>query len=163
LNHPNLNVTIPLASDDRGVHAFSMAWRRIILWAVVGASLLLGGVAQADGPILTGSTIKIEDATAKAKDVFVGEFTDLGPTVPSSPNMAAFTRATVKVLNTLRGSVKGEIMLEFDIFGINHEDLPKIGTSYFFFVIPEGGRFSALKILPVTEANTALLSKLIQK
>ncbi len=59
--------------------------------------------------------------------------------------------------------MKGEIILEFDIFGINHEALPKIGTTYIFFVNSAGERLSALKILPVTEANTALLNRLIQK
>jgi len=105
----------------------------------------------------------MQDAAAKGHGVFVGKFTDLGPTTPTSPNMAAFLSARVKVLKVLRGSVKpkDEVMLEFDIFGINREALPQLGAAYIFFVTSEGERLVAIKILPATDATIDSVEKFI--
>jgi hypothetical protein len=139
-------------------NAFSM----LTLWMLLNLVLGLQPVKAQNEPLLSGSTLKSEDIAVKVDAVFVGEITDPGLTVPTSPGMASYNGVQVKVLQVLRGSIDAQtITVKLDIFAANREEPPKVGTQYIFFVKKDGDRFTALKLLPATDDHITKVKALI--
>ena len=127
------------------------------------------GILRADdAPILPGSQIETKDALTRSDAVFVGELIKLGGAVVARSISPTFLGNDVKVLQVLRGSVEGHILVSISISGPAHEEPPSEGGTYIFFVhkTTEGGGlpfspFGVIKLLPATDANIAEVKKLI--
>jgi hypothetical protein len=127
-------------------------------------SIILGAPAACaqNELVLSGSTLKSEDIATKVDIVFVGEITDPGLTLPTSPGMASYNGIQVKVIQFLRGSFNAQtITIKLDILAANREEPPKVGAQYILFVKKDGNRFTALKLLPSTDDQIAKVKALI--
>jgi hypothetical protein len=118
-------------------------------------------VTPNDSIKLPGSTFKEEDVAPRSDSIFIGEIMDMGPSAPTSPGTASFNGVRVKVLQILRGSIGSEITVEITSFALEHEALPKVGSSYIFFVKKDGDRFTAVKLLPATDDHITKVKGLI--
>src|ERR1700677_3051284 len=174
-----------------------MATRTMLL-----AAFLFAGIVRADDtPKLSGSAIKLEDAAAKAVDIFEGEITEPGskvllpPTMPYCGDLFRDLKITVlqvysqkklrllplQQLDPLRGPIGDQTTVALFVATISSETRPKVGNSYIFFTtrnqwdtttptITEwpynclesgGGFYIALKLLPATDDNIAMVKKLV--
>jgi hypothetical protein len=120
------------------------------------------------GEILSGSTQKSEDIASKVDAVFVGQVTQIGFAVPEGDATASYPGIRVKILQVLRGSISAQVVkvtLRTTWRQDVHETPPTVGSSYIFFVKNKAqgasDHFTALKLLPATDDNTANVKALI--
>ena len=124
------------------------------------------GAVQAE-PKLSGSRFKTEDMALKADAVFVGEITQMGSPTAKMAGAVVYHGVQVKILQVLRGSIDPQSTFTLYVSGTTtfHEDSPKVGSSYIFFVRKNGpgqpDLYSVLKLLPATDATTAKVKGLI--
>jgi len=151
------------------VPPLSIPW---ILLLILGIQPLNAQNSPATGPSesikLSGSAIKAEDIVLSCDAVCVGEIEDMGlPTNSSTTGLVVYSGIEVKVLQILRGSVEYQIKITLNTLKSPslQEMPPKFGGSYIFFVNrnnPEADDpFIALKLLPATDDNIAMVKKLI--
>jgi len=151
-----------------------MAARGILL--VTLASLFFTGILTAGGaPTLSGSKLQTKDALTVSKAVIVGKVNQLGWDVWTNPIYSNSIGTKVRVLQVLRGSIKRDVFVNISASCNDHEALPTVSETYIFFInsssesqffirkVVESGedQFTALKLLHATDANIALVKKLI--
>jgi hypothetical protein len=120
---------------------------------------------QNASPSLSGSRSKLEDVITKADDIFVGKMLQTGPITVTAPGQIGCSGNKIEVLQTLRGSVNSQITVSFNVHYDSHEQLPKVGNTYIFFVKkvihPDPDPYRAIKLLPSTDDNIAKVKALI--
>ena len=157
-----------LLNQGRTVYHETVVKQTILLLAL--ACLLLTGILRADdAPILSGSKVETKDAVARSNAVFVGELIKLGGGIAARSISPTFLGNDVKVLQVLRGSVEGHILVSLSISGPAHEEPPAEGENYIFFVhkttqgesLPFSPFGDVIKLLSATDTNIAAVKKLI--
>jgi len=111
---------------------------------------------------LPGSRLKMSDVAPKSDFVFVGKLLKIPPGDADSAGETGYDGAPVKILHVFRGSMVNPLSIDFHVFFMPHEDPPKVGQSYIFFVQGADSSYrEASKILPATDENIAQVEKLI--
>jgi len=112
---------------------------------------------------LSGSTVKTEDIAMKVDAIFVGQIVDIGSPMPGALGQAVYYGVKVNVLQILRGTVDANVTVTLYVTrGMNvHEEPPKTGNSYIFFINEGKERIFVRKLLPATDSTTATIKKLI--
>jgi hypothetical protein len=123
--------------------------------------------ASQNGPALTGSSQKSEDIVVKADAIFVGEVTTIGFGELKAPGESVYRGVQVKVSKVFRGTVADSITVTLLVVGRMefHEDPPKVGNSYIFFVKKNAREqpdsYAVLKLILGTDANITRVKALI--
>ena len=97
----------------------------------------------------------------------MGEITTIGFGGFKAPGESVYRGVQVIVLQVLRGTVADSIAVTLHVVGRTefHEDPPKVGGSYIFFVEKnaqgEADSYTVLKLIPATDANITKVKALI--
>ncbi|MCE0482916.1 MAG: hypothetical protein LV479_01605 [Methylacidiphilales bacterium] len=134
----------------------------IALGVALGA---MGAKAQSE-PVLTGSSIKVEDVVLKSDAIFSGTITqELGP-----PNLKGigenYYGVHVHVIKIYLGTVAQDVTVSILVLPRRlNEWAPLQGQTYIFFVKKNAqaasDQFTVLKLLPATDANVTKVKALI--
>ncbi len=134
------------------------------LLLVTFAAILFSANVRGDNwPKLSGSDVRTADATSQANGIFIGEIPQM---VEAASTVAAtYGSVQVKVQQTLRGSFDKSTLLTFSVFmASKNEEEPKSKVRYIFFIRKPAQTLTGyvvFKILPATDANIAMVRKLI--
>jgi len=104
--------------------------------------------------------MKTEEAVAKADAIFLGQAEELEPGSEAEVGLEPYY-AKVKVLQILRRAAVPLVFISLPVHPYHHESAPKVRDSYIFFVNSEPNRILALKVIPDTEDNIAMVKRLI--
>ncbi len=138
-----------------------------IVWIVLSFLVGIQPMSAQNEPVLSGSKLRSEDVAAKADVVFVGEITAIGFGDTKAEGESAYRGVQVKVLQVLQGTVAASITVTLHVVGMMeyHEDPPKVGNSYIFFVKKSApgqhDAYTVFKLLSATDANIAKIKTLI--
>jgi len=119
--------------------------------------MLFTGILHAEDAVkLPGSRVKSEEAALHSSAVFVGKVTNEGVRGPYfNIYYTEISNLQITVLQVLRGSSPNPVALSLNVAG--NEAMPKTGNTYIFFV----QKPTALKLLPATDDNIAMVKKLV--
>ena len=119
---------------------------------------------------LTGSATKAEDILSISSEVFVGGITDPGiPSYGAGVGWTVYSGVGVNVAENLRGTVDPQTKIGLRTLACpGIQDLaPKGGSSYIFFVYKSTDDsqdpYTAIKLLPATADNVAMVKGLLSK
>lgn len=116
---------------------------------------------------LPGSSIPLKKAIL-CPLIFVGEVVSQGNVEPSAPGQATFDQFNVKVVECLKGEVKGEVSLSMTVRTFppkEAEMIPKEGERYVFFVQAEGQdarRHSVIRVLSASNEVIECVRTLVE-
>jgi hypothetical protein len=114
---------------------------------------------------LPGHFDKIEVVGARAPEVVIAKFINLGGAVDSSSGIDIYGGATIQIIESLRGKLTGKVPVLYDLFimpGNDQESLPQLNTTYIMFmqsIGTDGHRI--FKLLSASDANVAKVRALI--
>jgi len=121
---------------------------------------------QTESVTLTGSELKTGDVVLIADAIFIGETIDAGikDPVASHPG-TSFHALKVRVSQSLRGFLSGDVSTSLAVSDQPHETAPQAGGSYIFFVTKSDQSafdpFTVVKLLPATADTIAAVKSLI--
>ena len=116
-------------------------------------------------PVLPGHLKKGEELMKIATDIIVGKFTSLGNGSTDSPGASFYEKADLTVINSLKGSLSGNIQASYSVrtFPLNKKEAqPTIGTQYVMFIQKLGPtEYEIKKLLPATDDSITKVKALI--
>jgi hypothetical protein len=113
----------------------------------------------------TGSATKLDAAASKSDAVFIGQIEDIGSPVLKALGVKSYYGVKVKVIETLKGDVTGEVLLSLRAKTDSKfpEVAPEVNKHYIFFVVSKKTELQlyAIKILLASDSNIDLVKSWI--
>jgi len=111
---------------------------------------------------LCGSRLTVGNAIKQADAAFVGTLTSPGSEVilpPDAPYAGPLLRRVgVEVSKILFGSIDKKVQLSMFVVTVAHEEMPKVGTSYIFFVQTKHESDNSYPYNCLEKADTSLIA-----
>ncbi len=110
---------------------------------------------------LSGSRMKMSDAISKSNSIFAGTVINIGAADLGPPGVTEYNGVSVRISRLFRGPVANPLMIDLNVIFDPHEDPPKAGQSYLFFVDRGSVNIETNKLLPATKENIAQVEKML--
>ena len=105
----------------------------------------------------TGRSVDISEAVGMAQNIVVAVVKDVGAASPGAPGQAYYDNAKIGVVESLRGTLEGEVTISYTLQTLPEEiseAAPSVGGEYLFFIQTRPDEsLRAIKILQATEDN----------